>query len=150
MTTVELLPDVERLVSRYLRDSAPVDALVGQRVYTAWPQTGTEDTKSPLVLITRIGGDPPFSYPLVLDACDLQVDAYGGPKHQAHQLAATVRQSLAALVDRVTPDGVVHAVTFGALRYVPDESFSPARPRYVMDVSITTTAAREVVARREE
>lgn len=145
-----LLPDVERLVSRYLRDSAPVDALVGDRVYTAWPHTGTEDTKQPLVLITRIGGDPPFSYPLVVDACDLQVDAYGGGKHQAHQLAATVRQSLAALVDRVTPDGVVHAVTFGALRYVPDESFSPARPRYVMDVSITTTAAREVVARREE
>jgi Protein of unknown function (DUF3168) len=146
VSTLELLPDVERLVSRYLRTSGPIDALIGERVYTTWPNEAT----LPLVLVTRIGGEPPFSRPLVLDECDLQLDVYGNRKHEAHQLAATVRAQLALLVDRVTEDGVVHAVTFAALRYVPDESFSPAQPRYVVDVSITTTPQRAPVELEKE
>jgi hypothetical protein len=143
VTTIEILPDVERLVSTYLRSSPPVEALVGERVYTSWPKTKPDDVAQPIVLVQRVGGIPPFSLPLVVDECDLQIDAYGGGKHAAHRLAATVRASLAFLTDRVEPDGVVHAVTFGSLRYVPDESYAPARPRYVFDVSITTTPNRE-------
>jgi hypothetical protein len=143
MTTVEILPDVERLVSLYLRNAPPVEALVDDRVYTAWPHTRPDDAAQPLVIVTRIGGIPPFSRPLVFDEADLQIDAYGGGKHAAHRLAATVRATLAFLTDRVEPEGVVHGVTFGALRYVPDESFAPARPRYVLDVSLTTTPNRE-------
>jgi len=149
-STLELLPDVERLVSGYLRASGPVSALVGERVYTAWPHSSPEEAKQPLVLITRIGGDPVFSVPLVLDECELQLDAYGGGKHHAHQVAATVRAALAFLTDRVEPEGVVHAVSFGALRYVPDESFAPARPRYVLDVTVTATPNRAPVALGEE
>ena len=139
----ELLPDAERLVSAWLRTRPAVTALVAQRVYTTWPHARPVDTKQPLLLVQRVGGIPPFSRPLVLDEAELQLDAYGGGKHAAHLLTVIVcRELVHGLTDAVTPDGVVHGVTIGPKRWLPDESFSPARPRYVTDVTLTLTAVR--------
>ena len=140
MSTTELLPDVERLTSRWLRARPAITALVADRVYTAWPHSSPEQTRQPLLLIQRVGGAPIFSLPLVLDAAELQLDAYGGPKHASHALAATACRELVELTDQPTEDGVVHAVTIGAKRWLPDESFSPPRPRYVCDITLTVTA----------
>jgi hypothetical protein len=133
-----LLPDVERLVSNFLRANARVSALVGERVYTVFP---AKVGNAPLALVQRVGGDPPLSVPLVVDSAQLQVDAYGGPKAAAFELAATIRAELARLEDEVRPEGSVSAVRFASLRWLPDETFSPPRPRYLFDVTLTVRPA---------
>jgi hypothetical protein len=139
---LELLADVERIVSDALRADPDVVALVEQRVFTTWPHAQPNEAKKALVIVTRIGGGPAFPRPLALDAADLQLDAYGGRKHASWKLAATVCDALVKLVDTVHEHGVVHGVEITAMRYVPDPSFSPPRPRYVIDVSITTSPHR--------
>lgn len=129
-----ILPDAERIVSEFLRGNARVSAIVAERVFTIFPaQAGPE----PLLLIQRIGGTVPFSQPLVLDGADLQLDCYGGPKRTAEVLAATTRAVLTELEGTVWPgEGSVSAVRFGSLRWLPDETWSPPRARYVADVTV--------------
>jgi hypothetical protein len=130
---LDLLPDAEQLVSAFLRANARIAALVGDRVYTVFPaQAGPE----PLLLLQRVGGEPPFSQPLVLDVAQLQVDAYGGPKKTAATLSATARAVLTELEGQVRPEGVVGSVRFGSSQWLPDETFDPWRPRYIFDVAV--------------
>ena len=132
-----LIADAERMVSAFLRESPEVVALVGDRVYTAFPANAGN---GPLVIVQRFGGSPPFSQPLVLDEAELQVDAYGGSKVVAHELVATVRAVLSTLEGLARPEGVCSAVRFGALQWRPDETFTPSRPRYVADVTVHVRA----------
>ena len=133
------LVDVEALVSQYLRSQSEVTAYVGQRVYTALPETKAY----PLVRLTRIGGVPPMSRPLHMDAARLQIDVFGGSKATAFDTVDAIRQELAKLVDEdpVQPLGVVCGVRFGPLAYLPDESYVPAKPRYAQDVTVTVRPA---------
>jgi len=130
MSVVELplLPDVERVLSTWLRAQPEVAALVGDRVYTAFPNRAGD---APLVLVRRWGGEPPFPAPLVLDLATVQLDAYGGSKAQAWEVAATCRAVCAA---RGRGDTRGPTVLVRAARYQPDESFNPPRPRYVCDL----------------
>ena len=133
------LVDVEALVSQYLRAQSEVTAYVGQRVYTALP----DDKTFPLVRITRIGGVPPMSRPMYVDAAHLQIDVFGGSKATTLDTIDAVREELAKIVDEdpVQPLGVVCGVRFGPLAYLPDETFKPAKPRYVLDVTVTVRPA---------
>jgi len=131
---LDLLPDAERLTANFLRANARIAALVGDRVYTVFP---AKAGAAPLLLLQRVGGEPPLSIPLVVDAAQLQMDAYGGPKQAAWELAATARAVLTELEGAARPEGVVSAVRFGALRWVPDETYTTPRPRYVFDVTLT-------------
>jgi hypothetical protein len=128
------LPDAERLTSSFLRSNARIASLVGERVFTAFPKQEGPDA---LLIVQRVGGEPPFSIPLVADAAQLQLDAYGGTKLDAWTLIALTRAVLTELEGAVRPEGVVSAVRFGALRWIPDETYSPPRPRYVADVTLT-------------
>lgn len=140
-----LLPDVERLVSGYLRAHVGVAGVVGDRVYTAMPAQRSPELA--LVLVQRIGGTPPLSHPLVVDEAQLQVDAYGGPKVVAWEAMAHVLAAFDELEGVVLPEGYVSAVRQGAVRWQPDETFDPWRPRYVADVTLTTRALAEVPAK---
>lgn len=143
MPVLELVPDAERLVSAYLRSEPRMQALVGDRIYTAFPaKAGAE----PMLLIQRVGGAPPFSYPFVADAAELQLDAYGGPKATAHELARTAQACLSALQGQVRPEGVASAVVLGVLSWQPDETYDPPRPRYLLDVTVTVTVAKQAAA----
>lgn len=139
-----VLPDVARIVSAYLRTVPEVLALVGERVYTAFPkQLGTQ----PFVLVQRTGGDPVLARPLVVDHAEVQLDAYGGPQAAAHELAATCRAALSVLQGEQPNDtGNVCGVVVTALRYVPDETWSPPRPRYISDVELTVKPSGVVLA----
>jgi hypothetical protein len=142
------LPDVERLVSAYLRAHVDVVELVGDRVYTAFP-SGAGDDASPLVLVQRIGGTPPLSHPLVVDEAQVQVDAYGGGKALAWEVLTTVLAAFDELEGVVFADGSsVSAVRQGAIRAADDDTFTPSRPRFVADVTLTTRPAVVTVARR--
>ena len=137
------LPDVSRIVSSYLRSVPEVVALVGQRVYTAFPRQVPKSAS--FVLVQRIGGPPVVTRALVVDLAVVQLDAYGGPQAAAHELVATCRAALVDLVgEQPNALGNVCGVGFGPLRYVPDESYKPPRPRYVADLEVTVKPAGEV------
>lgn len=132
--TVTLLPDIEALVSEFLRAQAEIVALVGARVYTALPNTPTW----PLVKLVRITGAPVLSRPRVIDAPVVQFDAYGGSKKQAHDLIETVCAVIAERIEGVHVDyGVVCGVMFGPVSWQPDPSYTPARSRYIADATFT-------------
>lgn len=140
-----LLPDVARIVSAYLRTVLEVQVLVDEHVYTAFPKQ--LDKSQPFVLVQRVGGPPVLARPLIVDQAQLQLDAYGGPQAFAHELVATCRAALSTLQGE-QPDlgGNVCGVAIGALRYLPDETWQPPRPRYVSDLDVTVKPAGAVLA----
>jgi hypothetical protein len=140
-----LLPDAARLLMAYLRTVPEVVALAGQGVYTAFPKQLDKGTA--FVLVQRIGGAPPVPRPLVVDEAAIQLDAYGGPQQRAHELVVTCRAALSELRGEQPNDtGNVCGVVVGALRYVPDETWTPPRPRYVSDLLVTCKPAGVVLA----
>ena len=147
--TLALLPDVARLLGAYLRTVPEVQAIVGDRVYTAFPKQ--LDDSAPFVLVQRTGGIPAVPRPLVVDTAEVQLDAYGGGQAIAHELVATCRAVLAELrgeLELGTSAGNVCDVLPGALRFVPDETWTPPRARYVADFEVTVKPPAKVLAAR--
>ena len=140
-----LLPDAQRAIALYLRAHAEL-AELGDRIYTVTPKDVGAD---PFVLVRRVGGEPARGgVPLVLDAPELQVDSYGGAKRDAHRWGQVVRAVLAEL-DGTIGDGMFEAhvtgVRLGAFRDLADETFEPARARYVGDVTVYLKRGRAVL-----
>lgn len=137
---VTLLPDAEKTVSAYLRARSEVTALVGDRVYTAIPNSPT----FPLVRLTRVGGTPVHSRPLWVDEALIQVDVFGtvpgetgsGGRRQIHQIAETCRAALVEMADTAHDEAVVDGVSFGPFSWLPDDTYTPARPRFLFDVTV--------------
>lgn len=131
-----LLPDVERLLSSFARQQDEVTALVDQRVYTMLPASPT----FPAVRLTRYGGSPVTDRPLWLDQALVQWDVWGGRKVRAHEIAQTLRAALAARLVGTHDDGVVTGVTFGELRWLPDDTVAAdeglARARYLFTSTV--------------
>ena len=123
--------DAERLTSTWLRSRTSITSIVADRVYTATPENPT----FPLMRINQYGGSPVFSKPLYLDRAAMQFDCYGGAKVLARQLADAVRSELAAMVGSHSL-GVVTSVEFGEMRYLPDDSYSPAKPRWIVEAVV--------------
>lgn len=131
-----LQPNVEALVVQFLRDQEEVTALVGNRIYTEIPAS----PDWPLVRV-RVYYERPVngSRPLWLTAHDVQVEAYGGPKSVAWRVAETCRAALTARFEGAysygaessAVSGTVTHVAVSGLRDLPDEFYSPARPRWM-------------------
>jgi hypothetical protein len=128
------MPDVEAIVSSALRSDANIIALVDDRVYGELPKD-VADRVGPLVRLARIGGGP-TGQPLHLDAALMQFDVWGGSKKQAREVAATIAAVLDELAGTAGADGYITGTAPGSVRYVPDETFTPHRPRYVVDVIV--------------
>jgi len=139
------IPDVAWLTQTYLRSVPEVTDLVGQRIYCAFPRQ--LDKAETFVLIQRIGGSPPVQRPLVVDLAVLQLDVYGGRAADASRLVGAIRWALWDWQGE-QPDnsGNVCGVVFGPLRYQPDETWKPPRPRYIADVSVTVKPSGAVLA----
>lgn len=125
--------DVEGMISRFLRESPDVAALVADRVYTDLPH----DRTYPLVLVQRTGGEPIRGF--TLGAAEVTVSTYGGTHKQAQDLTAVVLSSLRSLVGP-QPEGAVSTVDGTNVEFSPDDQ-SPdqqghARPRYVSTVTV--------------
>lgn len=139
--TVSKLPNIQKLLSEFLRGHPEVEALVGERIYTTLP---AGHNTWPAVRLTRIGGSaiPPAR---VMDRPIVQIDCWGGPKAVALDVAETIAQVIAEELPGRHADGYVYggdSVVFGPLRDMPDTTFDPARPRFVFDVTLLTRAAR--------
>lgn len=133
MTT---LPDAELLVTAFLRQEESVTSQVGDNIFTELPGGFSA---WPAVRVVRIGGSPAFQ-PLVLDQPLVQVDVWGGPKRTAVQVAEAIRSALAERLPFVLPTvGTLGGVErFGSLRYSPDPTYDPARPRWTFEAVLVT------------
>lgn len=130
MTTL-VLPDVERIVSTFLRSRTELSTLVDDRVYTEIPRKAS-DRVFPLVRVSRTGGGATTS-PSFLDRALVSVEAFGGSKYEARQIAATVDAVLDEIAGFTAHGGYSTGSSPGSLRYIPDDSFEPPKPRYLLD-----------------
>lgn len=134
-----LIPSCEQVLSYYLRQNTSVNALVGDHVYTTTPKHPGE--KTPMVILHRIGGSPRSTRPLWVDQAILQLDCYAGSKFDTETLAHTVRNAVCedfpGYQTGSGTDAVITDVSAGALIYLPDEAFTPPKPRYLVDVTVT-------------
>jgi hypothetical protein len=138
MTALVLLPDVEVLLSEFLRNQPEVTALVTDHVYTEIPKAPAgEDTRWPLVRLSRYGGTPVTSIPLWLDQALVQVDVFGGSKRLANRIAETCRAVLDLRLIGVHAAGVVTGVRTSGFGYHPDATYTPAKPRYLFTATVT-------------
>lgn len=131
--TVTLLPDIERLLTDFLRAQAEVTTIVGNRIYTEIPGAAM----FPLVRVRRVGGFPTLSRPLYIDAPLVQIEGYAATKGAARLLTETCRAVLAERSEGGHSTGVVADVRFGALLWLPDDDFTPPKPRYIADATLT-------------
>lgn len=132
MTDLPLTPNVEALVSAFLRDQAELTVDVGDRIYTVIPK----DAVYPLVRVTQILDDPAGS-PLWSVAVMIQIEAFGGSKGDAWRIAATARALIDYRLTGVHPGyGVVSGSSPGSLDDQPDEAFAPAKPRWLFTSTI--------------
>lgn len=138
--TVTLLPDAEALMTSFLRAQPEVSTIVGSKVTTAIPEAPTPpaaDNRFPRVRVRRIAGFAVLNHPLHVDAPLVQLEAYAQTKGAARLLIETCRAVLAERVIGAHATGVVSDVRFGAMSWLPDEDFTPPKPRYVADCTIT-------------
>lgn len=136
MTDLHLPPNMEALVSAFLRNQPEVADLVEDRVFTALPKPSPGVTIYPCVRVTQLL-DVPAGAPLWAVAFSVQVEAFGGSKGEAWRIASTCR---AAIDSRIvgTHDGlgVVNGSDPGSLIDLPDEDFEPAKPRWLFTSTI--------------
>lgn len=132
-----VLPNAEALLSQFFRHDAMILATsLADNTYTELPKK--YPGPYPVCRITRVGGATEDALALMDDPL-LQVDVWGGPKTEAHKIAQTMRVRLARRLPYRGDAGCLMAVLrFGGLRYLPDETFDPAKPRYLFDVTIRT------------
>lgn len=132
-----LAPNVEALLSSFLRDQPEIVALIpdddsGARVYTSIPK----DAVYPLARVVLLSDAKITNQPLWLVASFVQVDAFGGTKAQAFTLAATIQALFDTRLTGVHPGGVVTGVDHGILGDLPDEEYEPAKPRFLVTSTI--------------
>lgn len=130
------LPNAENLLSAFFRhDQLVLATEIGDRTYTELPK-GTRTY--PLCRVTRVGG-PPEDWSAIMDTPLIQVDVWGGPKSAAQRVAQVMRGALADRLPFTNDEGRLMCVLrFGGLRYLPDTTEDPARPRYLFDVTLRT------------
>lgn len=132
MTDLFIPPNMEALVSAFLREQPEMIELVGDRVYTAV----AKGTAYPCARVTQLL-DTPSGAPLYGVGFEIQVDAWGGTKHQAWQIASIARALIdVRLVGTFDGFGVVNGSTPGSLLDLPDEEFEPAKPRWLFTSTI--------------
>jgi hypothetical protein len=135
LPTLVVIPDIEKIVSGYLRELAELQDL-DARVVGKTPGS----TTAPWVRVTKLDA-PNVSNARVehLIAYLVQFDCYAGVKGgqpEANALAALVRAALIALP--ATPDlgaVVTSSVIVGDGR-IPDTDFEPARERVILTATV--------------
>lgn len=135
-----MTPDFEQLCVQALLADTDVIAIVGQRVGTRTPR----DLSDPWVTVRLIDDLPdPKSSALHLTSALVQIDCYAGSTRngaqaQASYLARLCRTVLHQLAYQPQATGpVVSKVKPGSIRPMPDETFEPARERYIVELEVT-------------
>lgn len=128
--TVRLLPNVESLVVAVLKADDDLDALVGERIGTELYAGSAAAVQVHLITGDEIVRDH-------LDGAHVQIDGWGGSKLDAINVIRTARAVLLAYSGVVSGIGVMSgAETITTPQWLPDEAFTPPRPRYVCDMRV--------------
>jgi hypothetical protein len=128
--TLLLPPNVHGSLTRFLQQDADVLALVNNstdRIVTEL----RKDQVYPALRITQIGDLPITQRPLYQIQSTFQLDAFGGSKAQALTLARTARAVCHQRFTGAHFGTVVTGVDSNGFADVPDDFFSPAKPRYL-------------------
>ncbi len=143
MTDVPLAlpPNVEALVSAFLRDQVEISDIVDDRVYTAVPSNATY----PLMRVTVLDSIP-HTGPSWGGAYFVQIEAFGGSKGEAWRAAATAIATMSARIVGTHPEGVVNGVTSSGIRDVPDEDHEPNKPRFLFTATLYARPVANVSA----
>lgn len=140
MSPLPLLPDMETLLTGWLRNHADI-ATLDARVATSTPSKMTR----PWIRVTKIdANDDERSLLEQLVAYTFQIDSYSGSNAMAvsagsmtaWRLSATARAVLHAMKGTVANGVTISQVRFTTDRSIPDEAFEPAMERYVLVVEI--------------
>lgn len=132
---LRLPPNMEALVSAFLREQPEIIADVEDRVYTAIPKPTPDVSVYPCVRVTQLL-DRPAGSPLWGVAFMVQVEAFGGSKGDAWRIASNCRAAIDARLVGEYAEGVVNGSTPGGLLDLPDEEFQPAKPRWLFTSTI--------------
>jgi hypothetical protein len=132
------LPNAEQITTAFLRQDSEVVGFLGDNVFTVLP---ANHDAWPAARVTRIGGTADNL--LVIDNPLLQIDVWGGPKLLAEQAANAIREAFAFRLPFQPVGGGLLALgpgnnAIGSLRDLPDTTYDPARPRFVLDVRLLT------------
>lgn len=132
--TLHIPPNMEGLVSAFLRAQPEAVALVADRVYTEIPA----DATYPLFRVSQLGDRPAGGAPLHLVAFTIQVEAFGGSKADAWRGASTARALISERLEGSYPEwaAVVSGSSAGSLIDLPDETFAKAKPRWLFSSTI--------------
>lgn len=131
--SITVLPNVEAIVSRFLREHDAINDLVGQRVAGSTPR----ETPEGWIRITQIAGSQ-LSKALYFGAVHLQVECYGSndrneAQSEASLLARTALGVLETMPAETVAGAVVTAVRFGDVMRIPDTELEKPRERYIFD-----------------
>jgi hypothetical protein len=146
-----LPPDIEQLVSAFLRAQPEITEICAGRVYTDPPAA---KRAYPLVLVHRAGGAPKLAVPIWLDQAIVSAACWGSSHAEAGRLAATCCAALAQRLPGAWPGhgAVVTRVQVTDLAYAPDDTAfdqaGTARPRYLVTAVITSHPAGTSPARQ--
>lgn len=131
--TVQLLPNVEAIVSTFLQAQPEMVALIGTRTYTAIPGSPTY----PLCRVTQYDDTKVTDRPLWVVRCSIQIEGFGGSKAEAYAVVATAEACIAERLEGAHAGGTITGITWGSKRDLPDSTFSPAKPRWLTTAFIT-------------
>lgn len=132
--SVPVAADVELLVTGYLRTHPDVSPLATGGLHT---ELGPHPSW-PLLLVKRLGG--PRLYPGHISRPRVQVEAWGEQheRPEARLLAATAQAALLDLPGIHGSTVVTDVTEESDLMWLPDPVTTPARPRYLFSLLITT------------
>lgn len=142
MTAPMLIPSSEREVSALYRADADVAAMVTDRVYTVLPK----QIVFPLIRIELVSEELKWVRPYRMADATIQVSAYADTKWLANRIIETARMVATGWdgtvhVAATGVDGFVSTTGITGLFWNPDDSYSPAKPRYSFDLSVTVQPA---------
>lgn len=127
-----LLVDIEALLVAYLKAQSAITTLVSTRVSTELPPTA----EFPALTLSRIGGIP--DKPVFADHPQIQVEAWGRTKLEASNLARVAFRVLIE-IPQVHSGGTVSDCSPSlGITWAPDDTFSPAKPRYIQGLIFHT------------
>lgn len=139
------LPDLQQIVIEFLLSCEDVTDFFTtepfDRVYSQFPKTKVW----PAVRVTQFNDQPVRQNPLHIIRASLQIEAFGGRKKTAKRLAETCRSLLHSDLPDTYDDGVITNVESFGMRDLPDETFTPAQPRWLF-VAVVTAHAVPAIA----
>lgn len=139
MTDIYLPPNFEALTSFFLAGQGEIiDYVPASRIVTDLSGINMDWT-DPAIRVTQFYDTAVTNQPLWSVRAQIQVEAFAGSggKNEAFIVAALCRACMDTRMQGTHSRGIVTAVSTYGMQDAPDDSLSPAHPRWLFTASIT-------------